>query len=146
MDDVEIERLCKRSLKHPLFRAFAENLVGKEDKIGVKSFMEEFGTIEPLEEQVSFEFFVWERTTANSDPAQKAEPAPKADPPKPYEPTAAPKSILRPRTVSFAEPPQAAQKAPAPAAPASKAPAPASEPLATCPPAQKFLVAPDVSC
>ena len=51
---------AKRCAGHPMFRASANDLLGS-DKAILKEFQSEFGTIEPLQELVSFDIFVWEQ-------------------------------------------------------------------------------------
>ena len=61
LDDTAVERARKKAIKHPLFKDFVYDLVG-DDKDLKKEFNEEFGTVEPVEELVAFDCFVWSKT------------------------------------------------------------------------------------
>ena len=76
LDEAAFEGSRKRAVKHPFFREFMYDLVG-DDRELQKQFVDEFGTIEPVEEMVAFASFVWSKmeasTTDPKDEDQKKE-------------------------------------------------------------------------
>ena len=83
MDDRELQLAARKCVRNPAFKQFAVHLIGN-DRECLRSFFEEFGTIEPLEELVSFECFMWEHgKTADPHPSPPPSPCLSAKNPKP---------------------------------------------------------------
>ena len=73
MDDAALETARRRALAHPMFREFMVDLIG-DDRVLQKEFYSEYGTIEPVEELVSFDSFVWSKIEdKKQQPERKSE-------------------------------------------------------------------------